>query len=130
MHSGYAVLLRRLPNVTNQGIGLRDAKFITREVHNNRIKRSTINSSYIAAFLNSELSKSLAIREVTGGTRPALDYKALKSLKIILPPIKIQNDIVTEIENRLAKVAELRSEANGSIEQAKKRVEQILLVEK
>ena len=164
----------RVQNVTNQGIDLSDAKFITREVHNNMLKRSQlkkddlvftitgrigsvavvpdnfegninqhsvrfhlknqisniiINPSYVAAFLNSELGKSLAIREVTGGTRPALDYKALKSLKIILPPIKIQNKIVTEIESRLAKVAELRSEANDSVEQAKKRVEQILLAE-
>ncbi len=170
--SSTGVPFLRVQNVTNQGIDLSDAKFITREVHNSMLKRSqlkkddlvftitgrigsvavvpdnfegninqhsvrfhlknqitnvTINPSYVAAFLNSELGKSLAIREVTGGTRPALDYKAVKSLKIILPPIEIQNEIVTEIENRLAKVAKLRGEANDSVEQAKERVEQILL---
>ena len=71
----------------------------------------------------------MAIREVTGGTRPALDYKALKSLKIILPSIEIQDKIVTEIKNRLAKVAELRQEADTIVEQAKGRVERILLAE-
>ena len=86
-----------------------------------------INPSYVAAVLNSELGKSLAIREVTGGTRPALDYKALKSLKIILPPIEIQNEIVAEIKNRLAKVTELRCQADAVVEQAKERVERILL---
>ena len=164
----------RVQNVTNQGIDLSDAKFITLEVHNGMLKRSqlkkddlvftitgrigsvavvpdnfegninqhsvkfhlkeritntTINSSYVAAFLNSELGKSLAIREVTGGTRPALDYKALKSLQIILPSIEIQDKIVTEIKNRLEKVEELRREADAIVEQAKERVERILLAE-
>lgn len=95
-----------------------------------QITNITINSHYIAAFLNSELGKSLSIREVTGGTRPALDYKAIKSLKIILPLIEIQNKIVAEIKNRLAKVAEFRSEAHSIVEEAKERVERILLAEK
>ena len=164
----------RVQNVTSHGIDLRDAKFITPEVHNGMLKRSqlkkddlvftitgrigsvavvpdnfegninqhsvrfhlkdqitniTINPNYVEAFLNSELGKSLSIREVTGGTRPALDYKAIKSLKIILPPIEIQNEIVAEIKNRLAKVAEFRSEANAIVGQAKERVERILLAE-
>lgn len=53
----------------------------------------TTSPRYIAAFLNSILGRSLSIREATGGTRPALDYKALYSLKVILPPLSIQNDI-------------------------------------
>ena len=92
-----------------------------------QITNITINPYYIAAFLNSELGKSLSIREVTGGTRPALDYKALKSLKIILPPIELQNEIVAEIKKRLAKVAELTRGADAIVEQAKERVEHILL---
>ena len=92
-----------------------------------QITNITINPSYVAAFLNSELGKSLAIREVTGATRPALDYKALKSLKIILPPIEIQNEIVTEAKNRLAKVVELRHEADAIVEAAKEEIVSILL---
>ncbi len=94
-----------------------------------RITNTIINPNYVAAFLNSELGKSLSIREVTGGTRPALDYKALKSLPIILPSIEVQDKIVTEIKNRLAKVAELRQEADAVVEAAKERVERILLAE-
>ena len=94
-----------------------------------QITNITINPSYVAAFFNSELGKSLSNREVTGGTRPALDYKAIKTLKIILPPIEIQNKIVAEIKNRLAKVVEFRSEADSIVEQAKERVEHILLAE-
>ena len=94
-----------------------------------QITNITINPNYVAAFLNSELGKSLSIREVTGGTRPALDYKAIKTLKIILPPIEIQNEIVAETKNRLAKVTEFRSKADSIVEQAKERVERILLTE-
>ena len=170
--SSAGVPFLRVQNVTNQGIDLSDAKFITREVHNGMLKRSqlkkddlvftitgrigsvavvpdnfegninqhsarfhlrdqikniSINPNYIAAFLNSELGKCLGIREVTGGTRPALDYKALKSIKIILPSIQIQNEIVAEIKNRFEKVTKLTNEADVIVEQAKERVEQILL---
>ena len=63
---------------------------------NSQIANITTNPRYVAAFLNSTLGRSLSIREITGGTRPALDYKALRSLKVILPALSIQNDI-TEI---------------------------------
>ena len=170
--SSTGVPFLRVQNVTNHGIDLSNAKFITSEVHNGMLKRSqlkkddlvftitgrigsvavvpdnfegninqhsvrfhlkdqitniTINPSYIAAFLNSELGKFLSIREVTGGTRPALDYTALKSLPIILPSIEIQNEIVREVKDRLAKTEELRREANAIVEAAKERVERILL---
>lgn len=112
-----------VPGNFEGNINQHSARFHLRD----QIKNIIINPNYVAAFLNSELGKCLGIREVTGGTRPALDYKALKSIKIILPPIEIQNEIVEEIKNRFAKVTELRSEADVIVEQAKERVEQILL---
>lgn len=38
----------------------------------------------IAAFLNSDIGEMLATHRSTGGTRPALDYTALRSIPIIL----------------------------------------------
>ena len=114
-----------VPDNFEGNINQHSARFHLRD----QIKDVVINPNYVAAFLNTELGKCLGIREVTGGTRPALDYKALKSIKIILPPIEIQDEIVAEIENRFAKVIELRSEADTIVEQAKERVEQILLAE-
>ena len=92
-----------------------------------QIGNININPHYVAVFLNSELGRSLAIREVTGGTRPALDYKALKALKVILPPIEVQNEIVTEVKQRLTKAQELRQEADAIMEEAKREAEQVLL---
>jgi type I restriction enzyme S subunit len=73
----------------------------------------------VAIFLNSALGQSLALREVTGGTRPALDYKALYSLKTILPPSNIQNHIVTIIKSAYVRKKQKEQEADtllGSID--------------
>lgn len=48
-----------------------------------KTKNLQINEQ-IAAFLNSDIGEMLASRRSTGGTRPALDYKALRSIPIIL----------------------------------------------
>jgi len=41
-------------------------------------------SKILAAFLNSDIGEKLASRRSTGGTRPALDYAALRSIPVIL----------------------------------------------
>ena len=43
-------------------------------------------SEFLAAFLNSDIGEKLASIRSTGGTRPALDYRALKSIPIIYKP--------------------------------------------
>lgn len=40
-------------------------------------------SEYLASYLNLDIVEKLASRRATGGTRPALDYPALKSIPII-----------------------------------------------
>ncbi|MGB1206905.1 MAG: restriction endonuclease subunit S [Chitinophagales bacterium] len=40
-------------------------------------------SKALAAYLNTNIAEKLATRRATGGTRPALDYKALKSIPIV-----------------------------------------------
>lgn len=47
------------------------------------IKPRNINSAYLAQYLNLDLVEKLASRRSTGGTRPALDYPALKSIPVI-----------------------------------------------
>lgn len=43
-------------------------------------------SEILAAYLNSEVGEKLASRRATGGTRPALDYPALRSIPIVFEP--------------------------------------------
>lgn len=42
-----------------------------------------ITSEYLSSYLNLDFVEKLASRRATGGTRPALDYPALKSIPII-----------------------------------------------
>ncbi len=77
-----------------------------------RIENITINPRYVAVFLNSSFGQSLSIREVSGGTRPALDYKAVKSLKIILPRPNFQNHIATIMKSAYAQKKQKEQEAD------------------
>lgn len=43
-------------------------------------------SEILAAYLNSDIGEKLATRRATGGTRPALDYPALRSIPIVFKP--------------------------------------------
>jgi restriction endonuclease S subunit len=47
-------------------------------------------SEVLAAYLNSDIGEKLASRRSTGGTRPALDYPAVKSIPIIYEPRLIE----------------------------------------
>lgn len=51
-------------------------------------------STVLATFLNTDIGEQLSKRRTTGGTRPALDYQALKSIPIIYKPeiVKIMDD--------------------------------------
>ncbi len=77
-----------------------------------QIANIAINPRYVAVFFNSTLGQSLSLREVTGGTRPALDYKALYSLSIILPPTNIQNHIVSIMRSAYAQKKQKEQEAD------------------
>jgi type I restriction enzyme, S subunit len=46
--------------------------------------KSRATSEALAAWLNTDIAETLAKRRSTGGTRPALDYPALRSMPVIL----------------------------------------------
>ena len=64
------------------------------------------NSEFLAAFLNSDVGEKLSSRRSTGGTRPALDYRALKSIPIIYKP-----QIVATMESAYAQKRQKEQEA-------------------
>ncbi len=52
--------------------------------HSVVIKTTSVEiSKYLATFLNSNVGQKLALKRVTGGTRPALDYDALQNIPIV-----------------------------------------------
>lgn len=62
-------------------------------------------SEVLATFLNTDIAEKLASRRATDGTRPALDYTALKSIPIVFNP-EIVEIIKQSVEIKKQKEAE------------------------
>ncbi len=83
--------------------------------------------AYLAAFLNSSFGLTLSNRGVTGGTRIALDYGAIRALQIPVPPPGVQEQIVRELRRRREDASRLRAEAETNWQAAKRWFEEQLL---
>ncbi len=69
-------------------------------------------SGILATFLNTDIGEKLASRRATGGTRPALDYSALKSIPIVFKP-EIIEIVKKAVIAKRAKEAEAKSLLDG-----------------
>jgi len=58
------------------------------------ILKSEINREYIKVILNSDLCKKQAEMALTAVAQPNINFEQIKSIKIPLPPLSIQNQIV------------------------------------
>lgn len=77
-------------------------------------------SEYLAAYLNSDIGEKLATRRSTGGTRPALDYPALRSIPVIC------NE---EIFNRAREARNQREKKESQIQELLASIDDYLLKE-
>jgi restriction endonuclease S subunit len=92
-----------------------------------RVRSDVCLPAYLAVYLNSSVGLALSNRGVTGGTRIALDYDAIRNLLIPLPPKKIQEIIVVELDRRLSLARALHVEAVKNWDGAKMKLETQLL---
>ena len=66
---------------------------------------------YLTAFLNSELCRPQFDRSVTGSSRLALDYEAIRNLQILVPPNPHkQLEIINDLRKKLDRASELQGE--------------------
>ena len=86
-----------------------------------------VNPSFVLYYSFTKIYKLWLQSIRRTAAQPNINSKEFQSLEIPLPPLDVQNRIVAEVDKRLARVAELRQEADAVVEQAKERVEQILL---
>lgn len=69
---------------------------------------------YLSVFLNSRLCRPQFDRAVTGSSRPALDYEAIRNLRILYPSDKNeQQRIATGVMENLHRASLLRREASA-----------------
>lgn len=154
----------RVQNISEEGLNLDDVKYITKDVHENLLKRSQVKpgnvlvtitgriasscvvpegfegninqhsvvihtkdletSKCISTYLNSYAGRKLALRRASGGSRPALDYKAIKSIPVIL-----NSKLVLIMEKAYSKKKELEQNAEKTLTNAKLNIEKIILGE-
>jgi type I restriction enzyme M protein len=84
---------------------------------------------YFAAFFNTQFGNQQALRLTSGGSRIALDYTAIRSLKIPLPPLSVQHKIAEEVNSQRKKAKKLKEEAKEILAKAKEKVEKRILGE-
>lgn len=93
--------------------------------HNWVIKLNTnvCNYDYVKAFLDFWDYSHL----VTGGVIPKLTQSSVYKIPIVLPDLKMQNNIASKIKQISAKAQKLEQEAQNAVEFAKEEIEKILL---
>lgn len=90
---------------------------------------SMLLPKYLESYFRSTVGQIQFFRNNNGGIVPEINQVALKSLLVILPPINIQNNIANEVKARMQKAVQLQKEAKEVLEEAKERVERIILGE-
>ena len=90
---------------------------------------SMVLPKYLESYFRSTVGQIQFFRNNNGGIVPEINQVALKSLLVILPPINIQNNIANEVKARMQKAVQLQKEAKEVLEEAKERVERIILGE-
>lgn len=89
--------------------------------------KDTMNAHYVCEYLCSCLGKQQIERLIGGGGVPFLGASGAKKLIIIIPPIKIQNEIDQEIANIRKKAETLIREGNTLLEETKKQIEKMII---
>lgn len=93
----------------------------------NEVDKIKILPEYVASFFNTKIGRDLSFRSTTGGTRPALDYEALKSLIVPLPSVAKQEKIIMGVKTIYEQAKRLRQEAESVVAGSQRQVEQMIL---
>jgi restriction endonuclease S subunit len=88
-----------------------------------------INPEYLEVYFRSPIGKSQFFQKNNGAIVPEINQAALKSLKVILPPIEIQNQIAEEVKEIMRMAKQLKEEAKVTLERAKEQVERVIIGE-
>jgi type I restriction enzyme M protein len=92
----------------------------------NEVGKTKVLPEYVASFFNTKIGRELSFRSTTGGTRPALDYDALKKLVVPLPSVEKQEKIISGVKTIYEKVKRLRQEAESVIAEAQKQTADLI----
>jgi restriction endonuclease S subunit len=86
-----------------------------------------INPYYIAVFMNSDLGKMQFRRLAVGAIMPGINHGALKSLKVLIPPRRVQDEIENQTKERIGLASRLKQEAKNLEGKVDMEIEAIIL---
>lgn len=86
-----------------------------------------VNKEYVSIWLNNKISKLLTEREKIGAIQGNITISTIENYLVPLPPLEIQNKIADEVKSRISDAERLKAEAGKIIEEAKKKVEKMIL---
>lgn len=89
----------------------------------------SIDSDYLAAFLNSDYGKFQIRRLANGAVQLNVNFSEVGDIQVLVPDLEVQRSLVVEIERRCADAQRLRLEAEAEWESAKTHFEHKLLGE-
>ena len=91
------------------------------------LKNELINPKYAVEILRNKICQEQIFRNNNGGIIPEIQQNALKSIRIPLPSLKKQQEIVDHITDTRQKAKSLKEEGKTILEEAKKKVERMIL---
>ncbi|MBD1808105.1 restriction endonuclease subunit S [Microcoleus sp. FACHB-SPT15] len=94
-----------------------------------RLHHGSANPFFIAYVLNSPIGNAQVEQQKTGSIQMNITIEGIKALKVPLPAIGLQNEIVQEADEQRVQAKRLRTEAETIVTEAKARVERMILGE-
>ncbi len=102
---------------------------ISSEVFRIEIDRTKVLGEYLVAMLNSSICQEQFDRQKIGAIMGSLTQASLRRIRLPLPPLAKQREIQTVVERIRTEAAVLLDKANIELENAKQKIEAILLGE-
>ncbi len=93
------------------------------------IPKNANDTEYLALILNAKICKMQAEMFLTMAAQPNINFEQIKTIKIPYPEKEIRDNILNEVKNRMQQAKQLQHEATAELEEAKARVERIILGE-
>jgi type I restriction enzyme, S subunit len=91
-----------------------------------RLKPDTISPSYLVAFLNSRLGRYQSERIANGQTVLNINLGEIGKILVPIPPLEIQQIMVTEINSKRSEAKQLQLQAEAIVTDAKARIERMI----
>lgn len=106
-------------------VGRDTSYIISSEIMRLRLKKE-VNPFYFSIINNTAVVREQYKQKAVGAIMGSLSQEVLKTVKIPIPPLPIQEKIVNEVQKRRGKAKKLKGEAKELLGKAKREVEKII----